>query len=184
MLKYLLLLICFLTLLNCQPTPLVSNESSRAQMVATEASVYFATFAEREDWEKLLSFYREDLIFEDVLLQLHLDSLWQFERFYNWPDTAFRKLYPEQKHLNIHNLVANDSVAVAQGVLNPFYYYGKRVDTDWGMNFTIWLYFDKGLKIYKQIDWFEYNPTVMQSVLDRYHKEGVDKIPDWLDLSR
>lgn len=152
--------------------------------VRETATAYFNTFSERKDWDKLLSFYREDLQFHDIYLHLELDSLWQFERFYNWPDTGFHKLSPEQEHLSIESLVVEDSTAVVRGHLNPFYYYGKLVDSDWGMEFTIWLYFDENLKIKRQVDWFEYDPSVVESVLTRYKTQGVDKIPDWLDLSR
>ena len=52
------------------------------------------------------------------------------------------------------------------------------------MEFTIWLYFDDDFKIKKQIDWMEYAPTVFESVIERVRENGVEKIPDWLDLSR
>ena len=52
------------------------------------------------------------------------------------------------------------------------------------MEFTIWLYFDDKGKIKRQIDWMEYGPEVMESVINRYRTHGVDQMPDWLDLSR
>lgn len=183
-------LICSFSLLafvsSCSSAE-VSSEAkapSYEESVRQTATAYLATFSERKDWEKLLSFYRADLQFHDIALHLELDSLWQFERFYNWPDTGFQKLSSEQEHLAIESLVVEDSTAVVRGHLNPFYYYGKRVDSDWGMEFTIWLYFDEHLKIKRQVDWFEYDPTVVESVLTRYKTQGVDDIPEWLDLSR
>lgn len=185
-LAYFALFILFVLFCNCQQKAPESQDASisRTVQVQQTAEEYFATFSQRQDWDKLCSFYREDLIFDDVLLHLHLDSLWKFKRFYNWPDTGFHKLSAEQEHLAVESLVANDSMAVARGHLNPFYYYGKLVDSDWGMEFTIWLYFDEHLKIRKQVDWFEYDPTVMESVIQRYRSQGVDKIPDWLDLNK
>jgi len=162
----------------------VSTSPTYEEQVRETATAYFSTFSERKDWDKLLSFYRSDLQFQDIALHLELDSLWQFERFYNWPDTGFQKLSPEQQHLAIESLVVQDSTAVVRGHLNPFKYYGALIDSDWGMEFTIWLYFDENLKIARQVDWFEYDPTVVESVLTRYKKQGVDKTPDWLDLSR
>lgn len=177
---------CVLIFTNCQ-TPDSENSppvsKAKSEKTLETATEYFATFSERKDWKKLLSFYREDMTFEDVLLQLHLDSLWQFERFYNWPDTGFHKLTPEQEHLVIESLVANDSMAVARGHLNPFYYYGELIDVEWGMEFTIWLYFDENFKIKHQVDWFEYDDKVLESVITRVRRDGV-RIPDWLDLSR
>ena len=162
------------------------QRNTRQQQVEKTARAFFATFAERKDWEKLCSFYREDMAFEDILLQIKLDSLWQFKRFYKWDEEGelFKKLTPDQDHLTLTSLVANDSVAVGRGRINPFYYYGQLVDAEWGMEFTIWLYFDEQLKIKKQIDWMEYAPEVFESVIKRVRENGVEKAPDWLDLSR
>ena len=160
------------------------SSNDRQAAVYLQAESFFQTFAERQDWDRLCSFYREDLEFQDVTLQLDLDSLWQFKRFYNWPDTAFKKLNPAQEHLIIESLVANDSMAVARGHLQPFYYYGQLIDIPWGMEFTIWLYFDEDLKIIRQIDWMEYDPTVLESVVKRVKEHGHERTPDWLDLSR
>ncbi len=159
---------------------------SKSDRVYQKASEYFDTFAERTDWEKLCSFYREDMKFTDIALQLEIDSLWQFKRFYKWDDTVstFRKLTPDQKHLTVYSLVANDSVAVARGRVNPFYYNDELIDVSWGMEFTIWLYFDEDLKIKRQVDWMEYDPYVLESTIERCRKYGHERTPDWLDLSR
>ncbi|MDF1699459.1 MAG: hypothetical protein P1U56_26640 [Saprospiraceae bacterium] len=158
----------------------------RQDQVEQTAMDYFATFAERKDWDKLCSFYRDDLEFDDVILQIHLDSLWKFKRFYKWDEEgdAFQKLSPEQDHLTLYSLLVNDSTAVAQGRVNPFYYHGTRMDFKWGMNFTIWLYFDQDLKIRKQVDWFEYSPETLENVVKRCSENGHEVIPDWLDLSK
>lgn len=180
---YLLLLL----ILSCQPEVSGDNEAAiendRDASVREVAEDYFATFSERENWDKLRSFYAADMIFADVTLQIALDSLWQFERFYDWPDTNFAKLYPDQPHLDIESLLVDDKTAVARGRVNPFNWHGERVDVDWGMEFTIWLYFDDDLKIRRQIDWMEYDPSVLEEVLRHYHENGVDALPGWLDLS-
>ena len=184
-LKIATLLIAFFIFQKCQ-TPPIKSEPNRAQQIEQTAKDFFTTFAERKDWDKLLSFYREDMVFEDIMLQLKLDSLWQFKRFYKWDEEEgnFKKLTPDQDHLTVYTLTANDSVAVARGRVNPFYYYDELIDEPWGMEFTIWLYFDDDLKIKKQIDWMEYAPGVFESVIKRVQENGVGKIPDWLDLSK
>jgi hypothetical protein len=120
-----------------------------------------------------------------VLLQIKLDSLWKFKRFYRWDEEGdrFRKLSPEQEHLTVTSLVVSDTVAVARGRVNPFYYDGYLMDIDWGMDFTIWLYFDDQLKIKRQIDWFEYSPPVLQAMLDRVEENGHEATPEWLELT-
>lgn len=165
--------------------PKEKETPSRQVLVENQARSFFATFAERKDWAKLCSYYRDDMQFEDVMLQLKLDSLWQFKRFYKWDEDEgnFQKLTPDQDHLTLYSVVADDSIAVARGRVNPFYYYDERVEPVWGMEFTIWLFFDEDLQIRKQIDWMEYAPEVFENVIARVRKQGPDRIPDWLDLS-
>ncbi len=91
---------------------------------------------------------------------------------------------PDQKHLTVESLVVNDSIAVGRGHFNPFYYHNNLIDTDWGMEFTIWLYFDKDLKINRQIDWIEYDSYTLEATIKRCRVHGFKKIPDWLDLSK
>lgn len=159
---------------------------SRKAEVKQRAQEFFATFAERSDWKKFCSFYSEDVQFNDVILQLDLDSLWQLKRFYKWDEEgdAFKKLSPDQEHLTLESLVVDGNIVVATGQVNPFYYHGNLIDTEWGMDFTIWLTFDDDLKIVKQTDWFEYDPYTLKATVERCEKNGFEATPEWLDLSR
>lgn len=170
-------------LLACQTQP-VAETSSQEEKVREMALAFFQTYAERQDWDKFCSFYREDLQFKDVMLQLELDSLWKFKRFYNWPDTNFAKLSPEQKHVEIHTMLVQDSVVTAYGHFNPFYWYQQKIEEPWGMEAMFVLHFDQDQKIIRQVDWIEYGPQTLQSVIDRVREKGVQDVPDWLDLSR
>ncbi|MCI5056406.1 MAG: hypothetical protein MRY83_09885 [Flavobacteriales bacterium] len=169
---------------GCQPTK-ETNANKLEQAVRNEALAYFETFAERADWDKLCSFYREDVHFKDISLQLELDSLWKFKRFYKWDEEGdrFKKMSPEQKHLNLQSLVVEGHVAVGRGQVNPFYYDGNLVDSEWGMEFTIWLRFDDNLKITEQIDWMEYDPVTLENIVKKFNENGFKAIEDWLDLS-
>lgn len=162
-----------------------ANDTQFEQAIRNEATAYFETFAERSDWDKFCSFYREDVHFKDVTLQLDLDSLWQLKRFYQWDKEVdrFKKMSPEQKHLNLQSLVVDGNIVVGKGHFNPFYYDEVLVDSEWGMEFTIWLRFDKNLKIVEQIDWMEYDPYTLENIIKRYKENGIEAIPEWLDLS-
>jgi len=166
------------------------NQSTNANLYENEvkqkAQDFFETFAERSDWEKFCSFYREDVIFKDVILQLDLDSLWQLKRFYKWDEEGdrFKKLSPEQKHLTLESLIVEGPNVAARGHINPFYYDGNLIDSDWGMKFTIWLRFDDNLKIIEQRDWFEYDSSTLESMIKRCRENGFEAIPEWLDLSK
>jgi len=154
--------------------------------VRLKAQDFFNTFAERSDWVKFCSFYSEEVQFKDVLLQLDLDSLWRLKRFYKWDEEGdrFQKLFPEQKHLTIESLAVDSNFVAGRGHLNPFYYDGNLIDTDWGMDFTIWLRFDENLKIIEQRDWFEYDSYTLENTIKRCRENGFEAVPDWLDLSR
>jgi hypothetical protein len=174
-----------LTLHSCQQNE-PSNASDFEQAVRSQATDFFETFAERSDWGKFCSFYREDVHFKDITLQLELDSLWKFKRFYKWDEEGdrFKKMYPEQKHLNLQSLVVEGNTVAGKGHLNPFYYDGALINTAWGMEFTIWLRFDENLKIIEQIDWMEYDPATLENTVKRCRENGHEAIPVWLDLSR
>ena len=168
------LLLAVILTCGCQETPTETRNTS-SRDVAQVATEYFATFAERADWEKLLSFYSPDLQFEDIVLQMKLESFEDFKEFYDWPNPDFEKLSPDQQHLVVETLATyGNRVAVARGHLNPFMWQGELVDPPTGLEFTIWLYFDENLKIIRQIDWMEYDHGVLESVIKRVREEGVD----------
>lgn len=146
--------------------------SAREAKVKQVAREFFATFAEREDWEKLLSFYRYDMQFEDVMLQIKIYNKEDFKSFYNWPEGDFQKLAPDQPHLVLKELAVNDSVAVGRGYFNPFSYNGEIYEWKWGSEFTIWLEFDENLKIKRQMDFIEYPAWILQDVINRYQESG------------
>ena len=182
----LVLITSLLITLSCCVEKPSSPLSDRSQKVEQKARAFFKTFADRNDWDTFCSFYREDMTFSDIMLQLELDSLWQFKRFYNWDGEGdnFRKLTPDQEHVTIESLVVNDSTAVMTGHFNPFYYYDELIEPETGMAATIWLFFDENLKIKRQIDWIEYDLDVLQNVIDRVKENGMQEVPDWLDLSQ
>ncbi|MCB0548597.1 MAG: nuclear transport factor 2 family protein [Phaeodactylibacter sp.] len=130
-------------------TPALQQQTER------QATAYFQTFSQRTDWEKLLSFYRDDVQFTDTNMRYRAKSIGGFKAFYNWPDPGFEKMSPDQAHLELESLVANDSIAVGRGHFNPFYWHGKLQEWD-DASFTIWLYFDQQGKIYKQYDFITY----------------------------
>ena len=175
-------LLSVIFLISCK-TENVSTHSHPAQ-IEKIAKEYFQTFAERKNWDKLLSFYADDMTFHDVMLHLELDSLWQFQRFYNWPDTNFQKLSADQQHLILEDLAISENLAVGRGHFNPFFWHGEKMGPGWGMEFCIWLYFNDAYKIQRQVDWIEYDTTVLENVIKRYRTEGIDKVPGWLDLSK
>ena len=127
------LILFAILILACQDSQFRSDVS-REHQVLQKAQQFFATFSDRSDWDAFCSFYRTDLEFHDIILQLSLDSLWKFKRFYKWDEEGerFRKLSPGQDHLSVESLVVNDSMVVARGHLNPFFYDDELINTRLG----------------------------------------------------
>lgn len=138
-----------------------SEEEKFEQRIRERAIDYFATYQQREDWDKFLGFYHPQLTFEDVALKTRTRGLDDFKDFYNWPDSNFQKINPQQKHIELQDLVTQDSLVVARGHFNPFYWHGEK--QEWTGGFTIWLYFDKNLRIRHQVDHIQYPASVILS---------------------
>lgn len=138
-----------------------SPEQRRGQRTRETALAYFETYQQREDWDSLLTFYRDDILFKDANLSYEVRGIEAFKDFYNWPDTSFRKIVHEQKHLVLETMMVQDSVVVGRGRLNPFFWNNEL--QEWPEDFTIWLYFDENMKIYRQIDWVRYPAWMIQS---------------------
>ena len=83
---FLTILIILLLITNSCNQSNSADATNFEHAVRNEAMNYFDTFSERSDWDKFLSFYREDVRFKDIMLQFELDSLWKFKRFYKWDE--------------------------------------------------------------------------------------------------
>ena len=157
MVRVALVLSLLFCLAACEPP-----EPSREQLTRQTAFAYFETYQQREDWDSLLAFYRDDILFKDANLSYEARGIEAFKNFYNWPDTSFRKIVDDQKHLVLESMLVQDSVVVGRGRLNPFFWNNEL--QEWPEDFAIWLYFDKDMKIYRQIDWVRY-PILDDSVV-------------------
>ncbi|MCB0587078.1 MAG: nuclear transport factor 2 family protein [Phaeodactylibacter sp.] len=129
--------------------------STLQQQTEQKAKTYFEVYSQRSDWNRFLSFYRDDIQFFDTNLRFKATGINEFKAFYNWPGPGFEKLSPSQAHLEVESLVVGDSTAVGRGHFNPFYWHGQLQEWDDG-SFTIWLYFDRQGKIYRQYDFITY----------------------------
>ena len=144
--------------------PQSEQQPSRRQLVEQKAREFFAIYAERSDWEGFLDLYRDDMQFEDALMQLHLESKEAFREFYDWPNEGFRKHPNHPKTLVLQELVVDENIAVGRGYFTPFYWNDKLWEMEWEATFTMWLFYDDDLKIRRQIDWIEYSGDVLQSI--------------------
>ncbi len=142
------ILACFLSVvvLSCQ-----NNTDSTLTAVVDD---YLQTYQERNDWEKMLSFYSDSIYLEDVNLELEFNGKDAFRDFYDWPNPSFRKTSPQQKTFQIEEVAIHGQTAVIRGRLAPFYW--KNDLQNWPGLFTIWLTFNEDQQIIRQYDFFKY----------------------------
>lgn len=145
------LLIVFIALLSYSEN---SYSQTSAQTIKELSKSYFAVYAERENWEAFLNFYDEDVYFEDVQFRLICNGLDTFSRFYDWPNLNYKKVDESKPILQVNHLIVNDSVVIAQGFFDSFYWQDALIMGPW--EFTISLTFNKQGKIVKQRDFINY----------------------------
>lgn len=119
------------------------------------ANAFFQTYKERTQFDKFLTFYADDMIFEDVFYRVKLKNKEQFSEFYDWHKGDFDRL-ANQHILRLDNVVVEHEQIVARGEFLRFSYNGKEMGP-WP--FVIWLEFDEHGKIIKQQDWINYSQT-------------------------
>jgi predicted ester cyclase len=145
----------------------VQSEAADFKAIAKD---FFQTYAERQDWKKLQSFYADTLHFEDAILQLTFDKA-GFLAFYDWTQGPFEKMSPDQQHFVVEHMVADSNVVATRGQIQPFYFEGNFIPLTHKASFTLWLWFDENGKIIRQIDWIEYPASVLKSVAARMPEE-------------
>lgn len=155
--NYILLL--SVIILCCSGCTNVQTETSPLQDTVDD---YIKTYQERNDWEKMLSFYSDSIYLYDPNLQYECNGMEEFKFFYNWPDTNFRKFSPEQANLTVEDLMIEGNKAVLRGRFNPFYWQGQL--QDWPGGYTIWLFFNEDQKIIQQYDYIIYPPEIIKGL--------------------
>lgn len=136
--------------------------SVKEKKVQKTAEKYFETFAERKDINKLLSFYSVNPKYLDAVTHGVVEGRENLKIQMNWNDKDYKSDPKNPKCLEVEEMLCNDSVVVANGHYNPYYYKNNYVER---MNFSIWLYFDKDGKIYKQVDWNQYSNEMLEQIL-------------------
>lgn len=127
------------------------RQSKSQSKIQQQVSEYYKTYQQRSDFQKFLSFYDENLIFEDIILGEKFNTRTAFEKFFDWDNPNFSK--NDTVALIINEQIISNNQVVTQGYFTPF---------TWGdstfkaMHFTSILTFNKAGKIQKHIDWINY----------------------------
>lgn len=115
---------------------------------------FFENYSSRADYKKMLSFYNDSLVYENVAQYSGpstVDPRYLLNEIIRWDDQTMQ--YENNKLLQVKELFTNDTMIIANGEFSPYTYNGVKFPA---MKFTTYLYLDKNSKIKKQVDWFNY----------------------------
>ena len=115
---------------------------------------FFENYASRKDYSKMLSYYNDSVVYENVAQYsggATLEPRYLLNEIIRWNDQTMQ--YDGNKLLNVKELFTNDSMIIANGEFSGYTYNGMKFPP---MKFTTYLYLDKNSKIKKQVDWFNY----------------------------
>lgn len=145
--KFKILFLAAITLLvSCQ-----NKQDSKSEQVA---KLFFDTYAERADYNKMKSFYNDSVDYENVIQNtsiIRFETGYLLNELFSWNDKSL--VYENNKLLKVDEIITNDSMAIVNGQFNSYTYNGF---TFAPMKFTTHLYFDQNHKVKKQVDWFNY----------------------------
>ena len=144
-------LLIFITVLVLQGCTTTLQTQANIETVAKQ---YFTVYAERQNFEKLLSFYDEKADLEDLGYGHHAKSKQEIEQFFAWNDGKF-SLVNKGPALVVQKQVVDGNKTVTEGYFTKFTYNGKTMGP-W--RFLIWLEFNEQGKIIRHVDWINYTP--------------------------
>lgn len=144
--KYILGTFILATIISCN-----SGSSSKNEELGKR---FFENYSARKDYNKMLSFYNDSLVYENVAQYsggANVDPRYLLNDIIRWSDNTMQ--YENNKLLNVKELFSNDSMIIANGEFSAYTYNGIKFPP---MKFTTYLYLDKNSKVKKQVDWFNY----------------------------
>ena len=135
-------------------TNLVSCNSNSSNKNDELGKRFFENYSTRADYKKMLSFYNDSLVYENVAQYSGastIDPRYLLNEIMRWNDTTMQ--YENNQLLEVKELFSNDSMIIANGEFSAYTYNGMNFPS---MKFTTFLYLDENSKIKKQVDWFNY----------------------------
>ena len=111
-------------------------------------------YSQRSDFNALMSFYDDDVQFDDIIYGNSFKNKAELRDFLNWNKGEFQALSGE-RILTITSQTIGNNTAVTEGYFHKFSYNGHTLGP-W--LFVIIHEFDNDNKIIKQTDWINYTP--------------------------
>lgn len=118
------------------------------------ASEYFATYAERKDFDKFMSFYDDQAVLKDVIYGVDVNGINAIRNFFDWDRGEF-EMVAAGAIMVLKRQIVSDKTVISTGVFSEFHFDGKKLGP-W--EFIIWQEYNKAGKIILQSDWINYSP--------------------------
>lgn len=112
---------------------------------------YYKTYNKRQDIDKFIGFYDNDILFEDIINGDRIEGKSDLRNFLNWGNPNFKII--ESNSLRITEKIIKGNKAVVKGYFTKFQWGENEFES---MHFTTILTFDDSDKIIKQVDWINY----------------------------
>jgi len=138
-----------LLLLSCTAT-------EKQDSIRQEVEEYYQTYQQREDFQRFLSFYSDDVVLEDMISGDKIEGKSALAEFFNWDTPGFQKT--EDQALIITEQIIEGNKVVTKGYFTPFQWGETRFEA---MHFTTLLTFNEQGKIIKHVDWINYPSTLL-----------------------
>lgn len=132
---------------------------------------YHRTYVERVDFENFMSFYSDDIVFEDMINGDKIVGKLALKNFFDWHNPAYKKLQTET--LIIEEKLIDESKVVFNGYFTPFQWGETKYEA---MHFTTILTFNSSGKIVKQVDWINYP----NNLVDYQNRKNSN---NWIELN-
>ena len=117
---------------------------------------FFETFNMRQEFDKFLGFYAEDVVLEDMINGDRVVGKEQLRNFFDWDNPDLKIIGPNS--LVVSEKIIEQNKAVVKGYFTKFLWQGTEFEA---MHFTTILTFNEAGKIIKQIDWINYPTTLV-----------------------
>ena len=144
----------FLTILFIIILSACSSRDKNNNELSYVVESFFNVYSQRNDFERLISFYDNNAQFEDIIYGASFKSKAEIKGFLAWDKGEFQLLSGE-RILTVTKQVLDKNIAVTEGFFHEFSYDGQKLGP-W--LFVIVQEFNTQNKIIKQTDWINYTP--------------------------
>jgi len=155
--KYILFIFTFLFFASCDSSTSQNGSGEEHPKVKNEAlektvKDFFATYSERKDFDKFMSFYSNQAVLDDVLYGTRCEGKDSIAHFFDWNYGAI-EFDTTKGFVQISKMAIGQNTASVEGSFAPFKFGGEQQDS-W--RFTTWLTFNEAGKIVLHVDYINY----------------------------